>query len=184
MGLVPSDLDAAFAEAEAVKAPTGDGSGGLLPAGDYEGVVVTAEVRAGMKPWVDAELSLKLQVDDGEKSGSVTFCDIELAPLAGKDGNPNPKKLGFVKAQLANLGYAGRLSDVEHQAHTFQGARVAFRQKVDDHLEADGTPDQWARMNPNTGKPYIDREVYINELLSPGFAAPAAPQQPAEPQVY
>lgn len=182
MGLVPTDLDAVYDSAEATKAP--EGTGGLLPAGDYEGVILAAEVRPGMKPWVDAELSLKIQVDEGDQSGKTTFCDIELAPNTGKDGQPNPKKLGFVKAQLANLGWTGRLSEVEHNTNSFLGARVAFRQKVDNHLEEDGTPDQYARINPNSGQPYIDREVYLNELLQPGFTAPAASTQSAEPTVY
>lgn len=184
MGLVPSDLDAAFDSAEAVE-PKSGGGGGLLPAGDYNGVVLSAEVRPGMKPWVDAELSLKIQVDEGEKEGSVTFCDIELAPNTGKDGLPSKGKLGFVKQQLGNLGHTGRLSEVETSTNAFLGARVAFRQKVDTHILEDGSVDQWARINPNTNEPYIDREVYINELLQAGFGAtPAAAPQSAEPSVF
>lgn len=183
MGLVPSNLDDLFNEAEVPDAPKGDGPGGLLPDGTYEGVVLTAEVRDGMKPWVTAELSLKLQVDEGDHSGEVTFCDIELAPNTDKSGQPSKGKLGFVKGQLANLGYSGKLSEVEFAANSFLGARVAFRQKVDTHLDENGNPDQWARINPNTGEPYIDREVYINELLTPGMAAVGA-SQPAETPVY
>jgi hypothetical protein len=136
-----------------------------------------------MRPWVTAELSLKLQVDEGEHSGKSTFCDIELAPNTDKQGNPSKGKLGFVKGQLAGLGYTGKLSEVEANVQSFLGARVAFRQKVDTHILEDGSFDQYARINPNTNEPYIDREVYLNELLQPGFTA-AAPTQPAEPTVY
>ena len=183
MGIVPTDLDAAFDDAEVSERKPG--STGLLPDGEYNGVVLAAEVRPGMKPWVDAELSLKIQVDEGSHEGAVTFCDIELAPNTGKDGNPSRGKLGFVKEQLTNLGYTGKLSGVEGNTNAFLGARVSFRQKVDTHLDENGNPDQWARMNPNTGAPYIDREVYINELLQAGFGAtPAAAPQSAEPSVY
>lgn len=182
MGLVPSNLDDAFEQVEASKAPTG--TGGLLPEGEYEGVILSAEVGESMKPWVDAELKIKLQVDEGEHSGEVTFCDIELAPNTDKDGNPSKGKLGFVKGQLANLGWTGKLSEVEFNTNSFLGARVKFRQKVDTHILEDGSFDKYARINPNSGKPYVDREVYLNELLQPGFGAPAASPQTAEPTVY
>ena len=184
MGIIPDNLDDAFEQAEAAKTPAG--GGGLLPEGEYEGVVLAAEVGASVKPWVTAELKLKLQVDEGERSGTVTFADFELAPNTDRSGNPSPGKLGFLKGQLENLGYTGKLKDLELNAQQFVGARVKFRQKVDDHLTDNGEPDQYARMNPNTGKPYVDREVYINELLQPGFAQSpsAAAESPAEPAVY
>lgn len=183
MGLVPSNLDDIYESAEV---PKGDGSGGggLLPAGQYDGTIISAEVRDGIKPWVTAELSLKIQVNDGQPhSGKATFCDIELAPNTDKSGQPSKGKLGFVKKQLAALGYTGKLSEVEYNAQSFVGAQVNFTQKVDDHLDENGNPDQYARINPNTGTPYIDREVYLNELLAPGFGSQAAPAS-SEPAVY
>lgn len=182
MGLVPSELDAAFDEAEVAERKPG--GTGLLPDGEYNGTVLSAEVRPGMKPWVTAELSLKLQVDEGDREGAFTFCDIELAPNTDKNGNPSKGKLGFVKQQLAGLGYTGKLSEIENATNSFLGARVAFRQKVDTHLDENGNPDQWARMNPNTNEPYIDREVYINELLQAGFAAAPAASPQFDSQVY
>lgn len=185
MGLVPDSLDSVYEGVEASKAPTG-GGGGLLPEGEYTGVVLSAEVRPGMKPWVDAELSLKLQVTEpAEHAEKVTFCDIELAPNTDKEGNPSPGKLGFVKGQLEKLGYTGKLSEVEYQVNTFLGATVKFRQKVDDHLDENGNPDQYARINPNTGQPYIDREVYLNELVTPGaMGSVAVGTTTANPAVY
>lgn len=185
MGLVPSELDDVYAQQEAASAPSG-GGGGLLPAGDYTGSVVESSVRPGMKPWVTAELSLKLQVTEGEHAGKSTFCDIELAPNTNKENQPSPGKLKFVKGQLENgLGFSGRLSEVEDVAHTFVGAVVEFRQKVDDHLDENGNPDQYAKINPSTNQPYIDREVYLNKLVTPGFAAaPVAAEASTTPTVY
>ena len=182
MGLVPTDLDAVYDSVEASAVPSG-GGGGLLPEGEYTGTVLESVVGESMKPWVTAELKLKLQVTEGEHSGKVTFCDVELAPNTDKSGQPNQKKLGFVKGQLANLGYAGKISEVEYVAQNFVGAVIEFRQKVDTHILEGGAFDQYARINPNTNQPYVDREVYVNKLVTPGFAQ-AAPAAPSEPQVY
>lgn len=183
MGLVPDSLDSVYNEVEAAKAPAG--GGGLLPEGEYTGVILSAEVRPGMKPWVDAELSLKLQVTEpAEHAEKVTFCDIELAPNTDKSGNPSPGKLKFVKGQLENLEYSGKLSEVEYQTNSFLGATVEFRQKVDDHIEEDGSFDGYARINPNTNKPYVDREVYINKLVAPGAMAATTVVASADNAVY
>ena len=187
MGLVPASLDSAFDEVEAQK---NEGPGGLPPEGEYEGVILSAEVGESVKSWIDAELKLKLQVDEGQYSGKVTFADIELAPCTDREGNPSKGKLGFVKGQLAALGYTGKLSEVEYNLNSFIGARVKFRQKVDTHLDDAGNVVPYAsgkmpKLNPHTNKPYEDREVYLNELLQPGFGATAAaPQAPSEPTVY
>lgn len=183
MGLVPDTLDDDFENVEASK-----GGGGLLPAGDYEGVVLAAEVNdGGTKSWVQAQLSIKLQVTDGPHEGSVTFFDMELAPLEGKDGQPSKGKLGFVKGQLEALGYTGKLSEVEYAVESFLGAKLKFRQKVDNHIDpVTGEVDAYGKINPKTNLPFIDREVYLNELLAPGFAQTpsAATESPSEPAVY
>lgn len=181
MGLIPSNLDDLFNDAEAPKAP--EGGGGLLPAGKYEGVIVGVAVTGeSRKPWVTAELQLKITVDEGEFAGKSTFCDIELAPNTDKTGQPSKGKLGFVKGQLSALGYTGKLSDVEFNAQQFMGARVGFTQKVDDGYDEQGNLKPYARINTNTNKPYVNREVYLNELLSPGIAAPAVAS--SEPAIY
>ena len=161
------DLDKAFAEATPSSEPaaveTERPSGGLLPAGNYEGVVVSAEVRKGFRPWVEQELSLRLQVDAGEFNGRTTFCDIELAPLTGRDGGISEGKVRYVKWQITDvLGYDGVLSELSQHAHGFAGTRVAFEQKV--------TPA--TKINPATGMPYENREVTLKTNL--GQAAPSA----------
>jgi hypothetical protein len=185
MGLVPSNLDDAYETSEAAKASSG--GGGLLMPGEYTGVVVEAAVGESMKPWVTAELKLKLQVTtEGSEKDKFTFCDIELAPNTNKNGEPSPGKLKFVKGQLVNgLGFEGKLSEVEYNVDKFLGAVIEFRQKVDNHLDENGQPDEWARMNPNTNLPYIDREVYLNKLVTPGFGAGVTTgQAPATPAIY
>lgn len=162
-----NDLDAAFASATPTSEPEAaapeKAGGGLLPAGEYEGVVAGAEVRSGFRPWVEQELSLRLTVDSGEFNGRTTFCDIELAPLTGRDGTISSGKVGYVKWQITDvLGYDGVLSELGQHADQFIGTRLSFEQKV--------TPAM--KINPSTGKPYENREVTLKANL--GKAAPQA----------
>ncbi|MBC7461673.1 MAG: hypothetical protein H7287_09960 [Thermoleophilia bacterium] len=160
-----TDLDAVFASATPTTtepepvAP--ERTGGLLPAGEYEGVVAGAEVRSGFRPWVEQELSLRLTVDAGEFNGRTTFCDIELSPLHGRDGQISSGKVGYLKWQITDvLGYDGVLSELDQHAGTFVGTRVSFEQKI----------TLAAKVNPATGTPYENREVTLKAKLG---AAPA-----------
>jgi hypothetical protein len=143
-----TDLDQAFAAAtpsSEAPAPDADAPKGLLPAGNYEGVVTSAE-----------ELSLRLQVAGGEHDGRTTFADIEIAPLKGRDGGISDGKLRYVKWQITDvLGYEGTLSELGNHAQQFVGLKLAFEQKV--------TPSM--KVNPNTGKPYENREVTLKQNL-------------------
>ncbi|MCB0877408.1 MAG: hypothetical protein KDC46_00300 [Thermoleophilia bacterium] len=170
-------LDAAFAAAtpsseEPAEEPK---AGGLLPAGEYTGTVVSAEVRSGFRPWVEQELSLRLQVDAGEFQGRTTFCDIELAPLTGRDGQISDGKVRYVKWQITDvLGYDGQLSALGDHAHSFVGTKVSFEQKI--RLAA--------KVNPQTGKPYENREVTLRQNLGKADPAsmPAIPTQDFYPE--
>jgi hypothetical protein len=163
-----TDLDAAFAtatpSAEPPTAAAEEAPKGLLPAGDYEGTVVSAEVRRGFRPWVEQELSLRLTVDGGEHNGRTTFCDIEIAPLTAREGGISEGKLRYVKWQITDvLGYDGTLSDLAQHAGGMDGLRVAFEQKI----------TLAAKVNPVTGKPYENREVTLKQAL--GRTEVAAP---------
>ncbi len=154
-----TDLDQAFAAAtpsSEVPAPEAEAPKGLLPAGNYEGVVTSAEVRKGFRPWVDQELSLRLTVAGGEHDGRTTFADIEIAPLKGRDGGISEGKLRYVKWQITDvLGYEGTLSELDKATPNLVGLKLAFEQKV--------TPSM--KLNPNTGKPYENREVTLKQSL-------------------
>lgn len=170
---ITADLDEAFAKAAASAEPpaTDAPGGGLLPAGSYEGVVQSAEVRSGFRPWVDQELSLRLTVDGGEYTGRTTFADIELAPLTGRDGAISEGKLKYVKWQITDvLGYDGPLSELSQHAARMVGMRLSFEQKV--------TPSM--KINPNTGAPYENREVTLKSMLG---AAPQAPTAASVPNM-
>ena len=154
-----TDLDQAFAAAtpsSEAPAPETEAPKGLLPAGTYEGVITTAEVRKGFRPWVDQELSLRLTVAGGEHDGRTTFCDIEIAPLKGRDGGISEGKVRYVKWQITDiLGYEGTLSELGNHTDTFVGLKLQFEQKVTPSL----------KVNPNTGKPYENREVTLRQSL-------------------
>lgn len=162
--MISTDLDKAFAAATPSSEPAAaeDAPKGLLPAGTYEGVVQSAEVRRGFRPWVEQELSLRIAVSGGEHDGRTTFCDIEIAPLKGRDGAISEGKLRYVKWQITDvLGYDGTLSDLPQHAPGFTGTRVRFEQKV----------SLAAKVNPATGKPYENREVTLREHLGRSEAA-------------
>ena len=166
--MTTTDLDAAFATATPTTEPepeVQERAGGLLPAGEYEAVVVSAEVRKGFRPWVEQELSLRLTVDAGESNGRTTFCDIELAPLTGRDGGISSGKVGYVKWQITDvLGYDGVLSELSQHTEQFIGTRVRFEQKV----------TLAAKINPSTGTPYENREVTLKANLGKSAAPVAA----------
>lgn len=174
MGIIPDNLDDEFEETEA------GGGGGLLPAGEYEGVVTDLVIAPSkFRPWRTAELSGKLTVDDGDASGGVTFFDFEVAPLTDKEGNTSKGKLKFLKWQLTALGYDGKLSELEQRLHELNGARVSFEQKDE------ASPN----INPKSGKPYRDREAILKDNLAPGYGsvASSAPTEEgaiAAPPVY
>jgi hypothetical protein len=166
--MTTSELDKAFANATPSAEPEVEAErpagGGLLPAGQYEGTVQSAEVRSGFRPWVEQELSLRLIVDGGDYAGRTTFCDIEIAPLSGREGGISEGKVKYVKWQIADvLGYDGALSELTKHTDQFVGTRVSFEQKV----------TLAAKINPNTGAPYENREVTLKASLGKG--APAAP---------
>jgi hypothetical protein len=151
-------LDEAFAAAtpSTEPAPAEEAPKTLLPAGQYEGVIQSAEVRSGFRPWVEQELSLRLQVKGGEHDGRTTFCDIEIAPLTGRDGNISDGKVRYVKWQITDvLGYDGTLSDLGQHAGGFIGMKVSFEQKI----------SLSPKVNPRTGQPYENREVTLREAL-------------------
>lgn len=171
--MITDTLDSAFAKADSSqKAEPSGGGAGLLPAGQYEGVVVSAEVRDGFRPWVEQELSLRLTVDAGAHSGSTTFCDIEIAPLTTKDGTISEGKMNYVRWQITDvLGYDGKLSELAQHASRFIGARLAFEQKI----------TLANKINPNTGAPYENREVTLKASLGAGDPAAAAGVPAFEP---
>lgn len=168
--MTATSLDEAFAKATPSSEPEVEAperkTGGLLPAGEYTGAVVSAEVRKGFRPWVEQELSLRLTVDSGEATGRTTFCDIELAPLTGRDGGISEGKVRYVKWQITDvLGYDGVLSELANHTEQFTGMRVSFEQKV--------TPA--TKINPATGVPYENREVTLKAKLDSAAPAGAAP---------
>ncbi|MEO6867375.1 MAG: hypothetical protein ABI200_05090 [Gaiellales bacterium] len=164
-----SELDKAFASATpSNEAPAAEkeGPGGLLPAGEYQGQVVSAEVRKGFRPWVEQELSLRLTVEGGEFEGRTTFCDIEIAPLTGRDGGISDGKVRYVKWQITDvLGFDGALSELAAHAPQLIGTRVSFEQKI----------SLAAKVNPTTGKPYENREVTLKSFLGKSEVAQDGP---------
>lgn len=157
-----SDLDAAF---EAAELPTG----GRLAAGDYPAATVTSVTYQTAsdkiwKPWMTAVLEVQFTTDEGRVT-----TQWELAPCQKKDGTINNGWMRYLKKNLRNLGYDAdkgmKLSGLESAVMSgFFHGTIADISIVDQPQE---------KINPHTGEPYVDRSVYVNELVEQGLAADA-----------
>ena len=163
MGILNLDdsIDEAFEEAEV-------GSGRLAD-GKYDGVVKGVKIEPSKTPWIDMQLSVQLEA----QQGGTTFANIELSPLTDKEGNISRGKLKFLKWQLQSLGYTGKLSDLEYNLEGLFGAGVTFEVKTTE-----------GRTNPKTGKPYMNREVVMLDNIHPGLAGISAAPMNQEEVAY
>jgi hypothetical protein len=161
MGLISSNLDDAYKEAKP--------SAKKMEPGIHEATITKIEIVADKtkikRPWVDIELVITLEDDNGGKA----WHRIEVSPLADKDGNPSAGKLGYVKGQLENMGYHGKLSELEYHLNEMRGARA--RISVEDKQGARRPADKG-------GGHYVNREVYVQELLKAGVGGAA--EEPSE----
>ena len=162
MGIISEAFDEMFDATEV--------GGGRLEDGKYEGTVTAVAIRDSVRSWVDAELSVTLTTDDGSKA----FADIEVSPLTTKDGQLSQGKIKFLKWQLQALGYNGKLSELEYNLESLFGARVTFEVKSEEST----------KLNPKTGRPYVNRQTVILDNISPGVGADTTPSAPAEAAVY
>ena len=139
-------------------------TGGLLPAGTYEGIVARPrEVRSGFRPWVEQELSLRLTVDGGElrrPHDVLRHRDRAAQGPRRRDQRGQGPVREVADHRRARLRRHARASSAQHAAQ-FVGAAS---------LRAEG--DARAKVNPNTGKPYENREVTLQD--APRRAEPAA----------
>ena len=119
-----------------------ESTGHRLDVGTYEGTVVSAEVTEGRAPWVDTQLTVNFQTDDG----GYAYADIELAPCLGPDGQISPGKVKFLRWQMQALGIPGAPSEVAQNLAHAVGNVVAF----------EVAPQRSGKINEKTGKPYTE----------------------------
>lgn len=149
--MIPQSLDEAFEQAE----ETSFERPPRLTAGTYTGHVMSAKVVHGAearKPWIDS--ALLVRVEDEKTKGSI-FHEFELAPLTDKTGQLSAGKIGFIKGQLRKLGYDGRLSELEFNLDQVILNKIRFTVKE----------NVSNKMNEKTGKPYVNTEVVVEELI-------------------
>lgn len=163
MGLIDSSIDDDFAKAKPTAARMEAGPNQEVTIAQVEIVADKTKIK---RTWVDVELVVTFQNEAGAKA----WHHIELAPLTDKDGNVSPGKLGFVKSQLEAMGFLGKLSELEYQVNGLLGAKV--RINVNDVAST--------KLNPKTNKPYVNREIYANELIAPGVGGSTGAQAVAE----
>lgn len=149
-----TNLDDAF---DGAVVPEG---GKRLPAGDYTGTVTNVQYQVGddtWKPWVDSAIEVQLTTADGKVT-----TQWELSPCVKKDGTINSGWMGILKKNLRNLGYEGKLSALNAAVMGGQ-----FHGTMADFSIVDTAQD---KINEKTGEPYVDRTVYVNELVEAGLA--------------
>ena len=156
-----SDFASAFDEAEVKERRD------YLGQGKHTVTVQSLELKTGddARPkWANKSLSVMLGNDEG-----VTYLDIELDPLTFQDGELNKVALGIAKTNLTHLGCSFNkpktVSDFSQQAEAFFMSGAARGAEVDINI----TEKDSGTENPNTpGKNYINRNVYVNKLITAG----------------
>lgn len=148
-----------------------------LPAGKHEVIVGGAEIKLGdeARPgWATKSVSFRLQNDEG-----VVFWDVELSPLTKKDGEENEGAIGMFMSSIENLGHdfgdVDSVDDFSREVEQFvmNGGGIGARVSINIVKRPSN------RINPNTGSPYMNTTVYVNELLEEGTVdAPLAAAAP------
>lgn len=116
--------------------------------------------------WATKSLHLQLGNDEG-----VRFAEFEMEPLTFSDGSENvvgqKVLIGALTGMGVNLDGAATMQDVVQRGTAFitggnlQGAELDINIK--------DKPSN--KTNPNTGKPYMYRNTYINGVVTPGIGA-------------
>ncbi len=154
-----------FAERLAANAANYDAAeaiGGTVPPGIYTGQVVTSRLEESDFDNDDTIfLNIHVKTDKGMAFGRLRLT------------NPySEKSLGFTKGQLENLGYTGRLAEIESWAPSLFGASVEIRVS-----ERDGEGE-------HAGKTFteVNFRKIVGAPASVGFGQPEAFGQPAPAQ--
>jgi hypothetical protein len=154
-----------------------------LDAGKHTVQVKSVELKLGDEAspkWATKSVKLMLGNDEG-----VTFWDIELEPLTFVDGNENKVSREIQAQQLANLVDDEVADDSNANFVRAVENLVMSGQMLNSTIDISIVEKVSKNVNPNTGKPYLNRNIYVNRLVEKGAVgegvAALAEQFDAEP---
>ena len=122
------DYDQAYEDAEMP-----DGTGGALPDGKHTATITDSQIEEAT--WGSVQWSLRFENDQGSVR-KWNALDV-------------PERLGYVKADLAKLGYTGKLSDLDPSSFVGAVCEITVQRKVRD---SDGKVFTNVYLNADTGR--------------------------------
>lgn len=140
-----------------------------LGEGHHDVTIAGAELKLGddARPsWATKSISFRFENDEG-----VMFWDCELEPLTRQDGTENEMSVTIGMGNLENMGLdfdtVDSATDYSRQVEQWvmNGGWIGAKVRIN-VIEKESTAT-----NPNTGKPYVNRNVYVNELYEAGQGA-------------
>ena len=122
------DYDQAYEDAEMP-----DGTGGALPDGKHTATITDSDIEESN--WGSVQWSLRFENDQGS--------------VRKWNALDNPERLGYVKADLAKLGYTGKLSDLDPSSFVGCVCEITVQRKTRD---SDGKVFTNVYLNADTGR--------------------------------
>lgn len=157
---------------------TGSGSSDRRPylgAGSHTVTITNAEILTGDEarpPWVDKSVKFTMSNDEG-----IVYWDCELAPWTLKSGEENSKGLEVTMQSLENMGFDGDVdsaTDFDREVTEF----VLSGRPIGTVVEINIVERPSTNINPNTNKPYINRNVYVNRFVEEGVVGTTEAAEP------
>lgn len=172
MSIIPSDI------AAAIKVDEENSHKPRRESGEY--LVEVTGVGIADKPvaWIDKALMIEAKFLDD--IGGDHKVRLELSPCTDQQGAISPGKIRFLRWQLEALQLDAE--ELAFQVYGVIGNVYKCRYTVDDGINEDGTykrPN--AKLNPHTGKPYINRDLVFLEKVEKTETAAEAAEGPDEP---
>ena len=140
--------------------------GGYLGEGTYEATITGMNIKTGddARPaWATKSIEFVFESD-----GDRAIWNCELEPLQLKDGSYNDRAISIAMNNIENMGH--NWNDVDSKDDFVSGAEqfALSGSALGAVVEIKVTEKESASTNPHTGKPYVNRYVYVNKLIEPG----------------
>ena len=137
-----------------------------LPEDKHEVIIKSAEIKYGddaSPAWATKSIKFMFSNDEG-----VAFWDCELAPLKLQNGDDNDMAVTIAMGNLEKMGLewdeVDSIEDFAEQAEAFVMSGAPLGAKVQINI----TGKDSDKINEHTGKPYRNRNLYVNKLLEGG----------------
>ena len=170
VSLIPKEISEAIAkDAEQSSKPRRE-------SGEYLAEVTSVAIADNPVSWIDKALMVDVKFLD--EIGGDHKVRIELQPCTDKNGNISPGKIKFLRWQLSALELDP--DELAFQLFGIIGNQYKVRYTVDNGLNEDGTPkNPSAKLNPHTGKPYVNRDmVFLGRHIPDTNADTGEPVEP------